>query len=82
MFGEKAWQIERLEARKRNLWGLIHRTTDVLGIQTCYGDCEAALKAYLDDVEDEQKRKAERDKIEVILRDLLKANVFKQVDNQ
>jgi hypothetical protein len=79
MFGDKERRIKSLRKVNDRLFELIQRTTVVLGISVPYGSYEYMLNSYLNDIEEKRKVEAERLKIELIMRDLLKANVFKNM---
>jgi hypothetical protein len=80
MFGDKGRRIKSLTKVNDRLFELIKRATVVLGVSVFYGEYEYMLNLYLSDVEEKRKVEAERLKIELIMHDLLKANVFKQVE--
>jgi hypothetical protein len=65
-----------------NLRALVRRYLDATGSSDSFSYAlgpDWSFAQAVEKLENEMKRKAERDKVEVILRDLLKANVFKQV---
>jgi hypothetical protein len=85
--------IKKAYAEKDEVLRLVSRAVQVLGLQAPRSDMQRfneygsiwyptdsrLLSHHLDAIEADKAALAERDKLEKILRDLLKSNVFKQV---